>query len=594
MSKPENILAGFRTYSYHHILVICKNSKIAESLANSDFSEDVEGEYKILSDGRKTAKYVISSVKWQSVFAPSIPNHHGTLMMETHMTIQEPRGVNFLNEINSAYYEFDTDAMSTVFLLKTIFVGYRSDGGIETISNIPPLLMMMYDIEASFDITGAEYSISFCPHFGSMAKLPQLNSASRYVTTMELEKDKYTLKDAMEVLTNKLSVAYNTHFEEIKKELKTDNLKKVRYVIECVGEYTKSHYVIDSANSMMCTAATTKPPISFGKNSTVESAIGTIMGYCSRVKREATEGKERYDYKIVTVTESTDDEIIVTYSINRYRKPISIYERAAAEDKSLITDGNVIEFDYIFSGKNIDIVDFDMKLAMGMVFLQTIAARPTAANSHDDQNIGKSAVSVQNGKLVGDKEPKVTVTVPMPTKSLQGESTTDPITSANFQAELSRHAALEGLDARITIAGNPAFLANLTRLPSKAKKGIPSSFGEVGSDVMLNFDTSPALCKVNIFMPTSDSVTDQDFDQFWYKGYYYLFAVDSVFEDGTFTQTLEMLSIPSEKNIPNNETKITPSKKGISQKVTRAEDTTNTKDTIKPNQVVKAADGQPI
>jgi len=76
MSNPENILARYRTYSYHHILIACESTQVAEVLANDTnmyrymitagtqrFSKQKAqknaGDYVVISHGMTDADFIV-------------------------------------------------------------------------------------------------------------------------------------------------------------------------------------------------------------------------------------------------------------------------------------------------------------------------------------------------------------------------------------------------------------------------------------------------------------------------------------------------------------------------------------------------------
>lgn len=552
MSKPKNLLADFRTYSYHHILAVCKNTSVAESLVNSNRFDSSGSGYKILVDGRKNARFVANKVKLSTVIAPNIPGEHysGTIMTEGEVVIQEPRGVRFLNELEKAYTEFGIDSTSAVYVLKTMFVGYTKDNQREEINNVPAAMFILYDLTANFDITGATYNIRFAPLVNGAAFMPSYSSSIQNIAALRLEKDA-TIKKAIDTLQSTLKFAYSEFKECITNELGDIEFKEVEYLFDLKDPYTSDEYKIDATKDQTTDTAENNPIIRFGKNATIESAIETIMNASKKVLDEGN-AKDRYSFKINSVVEPKDDKVTITYVINRYKVPISVFDALSTGQSITAEPGNVLELDYIFSGKNVDILDFDIKMALGIVFISTLTPTNSVADTPKDHNSDNKPSATQATVSPNSKNRKVVLPFSNVDKTTLAKHSKYPTSSANFQQMLSRFAGIEGLDASITIAGNPAMMANLQRPPSKAKNNEAVEFGENGG-IMKNYDTTPALCKVNIFMPATDSVTEFDQEPFWYQGYYYMFGVDSLFEDGGFTQTIEMISLPVDFQIPNKE-----------------------------------------
>jgi len=125
--------------------------------------------------------------------------------------------------------------------------------------------------------------------------------------------------------------------------------------------------------------------------------------------------------------------------------------------------------------------------------------------------------------------------------------------STLFNAFLSRHAALESIEAMVTIHGNPYMMSSTNRRPSDtSRRGNTSDEGDV-TNVLSNWEYLPGLARVNIYMPrTNDTPSDRESferERFWYDGYYYIYGIDHKFSDGTFTQNLHLLSLPNESLI---------------------------------------------
>ena len=91
---------------------------------------------------------------------------------------------------------------------------------------------------------------------------------------------------------------------------------------------------------------------------------------------------------------------------------------------------------------------------------------------------------------------------------------------------LSKHAALESLEATVTIHGNPYMMSQTNRRGSdrQFQGNNTNSEDELSTRILNNWDFIPGLAKVNIWMPaTSDTPsTENRFDRlrFWYDGYY--------------------------------------------------------------------------
>ena len=76
---------------------------------------------------------------------------------------------------------------------------------------------------------------------------------------------------------------------------------------------------------------------------------------------------------------NTDDGIFtVTYHIHKYKAVVVDAEDFLSFEPP---EGMGITFDYIFTGKNIDITDMDIKMEYGLMFFQVLASQGTSPTS---------------------------------------------------------------------------------------------------------------------------------------------------------------------------------------------------------------------
>ena len=121
MSTPENILSKYRTYSYHHVLVACESTSVAETLAKSGNlykyinapgdeqytknsisrnpstnSGGIIGDYIIITNNMVDSNFFIDDLKWMTVVAPTPPKkgedfeQFASFAVEGSMVVTEP------------------------------------------------------------------------------------------------------------------------------------------------------------------------------------------------------------------------------------------------------------------------------------------------------------------------------------------------------------------------------------------------------------------------------------------------------------------------------------------------------------------------
>jgi len=621
MANFENPLDKFRSHSYYHVLVVCSNTTAAETLQNSSAlletgrqnqsieekykvkginsngesvnidpnstsNPNIQGKYVILFNGSTDAEFVIDSVRWTNLISPAEndPNTYTTIAVEGEMDIQEPRGARFLNIINNAIRQMGIEVSAVAFMLKTVFVG----AGIgETISNIPPLIFVLYDMEATFDIVGANYTLNFMTMNNGAAKMQQFNGAANTITSLKIPKNA-SLAQVITLYNANINTAYVKYANKVILESGqvSEDFRYLVYNISVDDIYSddEKKYQVDQFKDQNQDSTEGDAVIAFGDTPTIESSLNLIMKHCGGVlddgkgnakpepvDAQGTSRKDnrsvKYMYKIISSFESFDTAIIINYRIVRYAAPTtSIIEKAQngdLEDEALLN--NALLLDYIWTGKNIDVLQFDMKMAMGLSFLQIVTTTnnlPTdnsATASDKAQSLTNAGATLIAGETSGASNLKTVIYFPKSNDKPEAQNTKRPTSAVGFNQLLGKFAALGQVEARVVIRGNPTFLANLTPLPSETSSGkVKKEGNEVAKKEFANFERAPALCKINIKMPkpnqahtTNEGI--QEYESFWYQGYYYIFSIENVFDGGVFTQVLDIQSLPNDLKFLENE-----------------------------------------
>ncbi len=648
MSTPQNILNKYRSYSYHHILIACDNDAAAQyvrrSNAHSAFREfsaravliddesqrirDVDindeatgkpdqtrvGSYVVILNGMIDTSYVIRDVSWFSTTAAStVQNDKFTsIAVEGTMTIEEPRGVNFLNALNSACDILRSDPTGVIWLLKTIFVGHRDtlggDRESDYIMDLLPLEFMMYNVTGTFDNSGGVYEIAFAGLSNGAARFPQFSQVAQTINVSVKE----TLKDTFAVFEQRMNGNSRKNRICVIKKLKEvyaeftdvdlEEFREVQYAIIPEDPYNDPDYIVDGLNDQekeLALAHFRQGVLKFLPKATVEGAIRHIMDRCTKVQKDRTQGDpipnisagQKYSWKIhseismvgkntinpIGKKTSKKDIIAVIYRIRRHaeltNKTIEDVLRGTDSDPSKANDtitkqrikDNLITFDFFFTGKNIDIINFDLKMDMGLAFLQTISSTNTIG-SGTSQLSGTVYKESNATVIVGTENNRANIiarsrTPIFPATNINNvfqKNVPGAADSTQYHAMLSRHAALESVEAVATIHGNPYLMSQTNRKPSdtQRKENTGDDEGDF-SRIMQNHEFMPALAKVNIYMPlTSDtpsSISTFQRTKFWYDGFYYIYGIDHKFSDGQFTQDLHLLSLPQESLLLNKQ-----------------------------------------
>jgi hypothetical protein len=594
MSNPPNPLAKFRTYSYHHVLFVCATTAAAEAIASNDGFDSFVGvqrreadgspkihsggggKYVVLLDGRSSADFVIESVEWELITVPEFGQQStkGATSMDVQgtMTIIEPRGVDFLTTIALISDALKTDYSSLIYVLKTYFVGYSSDAPngnniSEHISNVRPMMFLFLNIAATFDHSGSEYRIEMLGLTNGAGKLPQVAKSADQVS-MAVQPGQ-TVGQALDKLAALMTCLAKEAYDKVQEAGTQAGIplpvgKKVEYKIFYDDIYGTSDYKIDT------TAPTTQSKgqgqedtiITFGQTATVESAIDIIMQKSQKVAKDATGegrndigGNKKFIWKVHTTRETTDRIHKEIWRVSQYELPVVLAQNATTGSaNSLLGSGNFIEFDYFFTGKNIDILEFDMRADNAMMFLQSVTSANAIALTKDDAKTqpGQTA-TVHRGYIATSPESRIKDNAPVypftKMDDIMYSNATNTKRRIKLAEQFNAYAGFESIEAKLKIIGNIALLDNTASLPSEVAQGRPAAT-TVGQSIAKNWQARPTLVKINVLMPQdSNAANTGPFKEFWFQGFYYILAIVNTFESGEFTQTLDMLSVITESPI---------------------------------------------
>ncbi len=636
MSTPENPLARFRSYSYHHILIACQDSGVASALLESKdflglFLEQTQTtqtnrirsvknttpgldatDYVVIINGMVDADLSISSIEWDSSTAANAVegDRYNSLAVEGVMTIREPRGFRFMGRIKDACAALGKDTNGVVWMLKTVFVGHGNSEFIgdftEMMTNIKPLLFFMENVTGTFDETGSQYEIKFAGNNDGYARLPQMMRVANGITVRlggEGDKKDISLVGAMAALETKVNEIYDSFYncvvEGYKKSLNASSqtqttdvpFQRVHYSIKLEKPYTdtSAYKVTDGPQQSKDGIGKCDDPLilKLGQSATVEEGMREIMSRCIQVKKDAENTTQAYTYKITSTIKSGSDiqptkgdvnktnldavqfsnpfDYVVEFKIQQF--PIVsndlvtkiINQQAKAGVPPEFPDNlgeNLLTLDYIYTGKNIDIINFDIKMQLGMAFLQITTT--------SDNVLEQRSTLLRNYKIanpdnrLGTNNIKSPLFLGVPIKDPALRNSQDSSATLSFDAALNAHASLEVAQATVTILGNPYLLGatgstKYQVLEQKARSLQPTGDN---NDIFKHWGAIPALAKINIRMPRSNDdfkLMEQgggDFTQpFWYDGYYYVYSIKHMFRDGLFTQELSMVALLNQSKL---------------------------------------------
>lgn len=625
MSTPASLLSKYRSYNYRHVLIMCDSTETAKMmLMNVDdgtwshptdqehelgiyapVTIGPENSYCVLIDGATDASFVINQAKWSAATAGHATKQDKatSVAVEGTLEIVEPKGVVFLDTLVQCCYALGIDMQSACFVLKTIFTGfgYNEDDGdfVDTISDVAPIMFMVTDVTGAFTERGGEYHIEFVAMSGGAARLPQF---SRIPGTMNI-KAGATLGETVKLITSELERLYNPYFDCVKAQISAsvtaagrdpapivDMLRRVKYEIYIdphYAEYDCSNQVQAVKGDPSCGAPAT---LSSMANASIEDILHRMMSCSKRVMEDMSKGEGgsdqaiKYEYKIHASVETPANKsqpVLVTYRIDRFMRPKEIMKSTQFQyltnyDKGTSSDPimnetlrkQIIQFEYIYTGKNIDILEFDMKLNMGIAYLQIASM----SNSYKEQLDGlpnQSKVVANDGQHILNRVGKP---VPIPVyfgtqlQSKNFKNSLSMIDGGQAAYTLAKHSSLEMAEANMRIIGNTNLLSGIGDYTSpeyhkeRSKNGTISVTNQAPPEKdMGGFGIIPSFARVTVKVPRNnddislfsgtgagDGASADYTKDFWFDGYYYIVMIDNVFEGGEFTQMLYMIGMPQE------------------------------------------------
>lgn len=635
MSRPPNILSTYRSHSYYHVLALCDRSATAEALATADdidvwtrkdstgkfgkwqpmdvhdTSDGSPGHYSIIIHGAEDADLGIDSYKLTSYTAANATagDKNTSLATEGELIITEPKGVVFFDLLISLMNEMKADASSTCFVIKTFFIGHSYDPDNQeqsyTITDVAPIMFLLTDATASYTESGGVYNLQIVALSNGASRLPQFSKAADGAS-VHLDKapaSKATVAQALTTLFDVIKQNYRHHYDcviAVAKQKKIENAEQrfypVEYVVDVDDKYAESQYILSDAPTQYKTHGgdcSSPPSIKNKTGASIEDAIHRIMGMCPQVKRDMVDGDGsgdnaiKWEYKIQSTVETIMDgankRTRVKYSVRRFMSPRGFNVQQILKEGSDGNSGsdisgqlreNLIEFDYIFSGKNIDILEFNIQMNYGLAYLQTAAT----SNSFKDQFEAVASRS-RHVSMHSDVSGNTGEILPIPVffspqlRGLTTTNTTDPGLSVQAGYNMAKHASLEVAEASMKIVGNPRLYSSVTATshPSNVGKdplaveatktaaGAPKDTPTLQYANFKYWSQLPALAVVNIYMPAHNDdvalmagtkngggeVSPDYAKKFWYDGYYYVYGIENFFDNGEFTQQLLMIAMPN-------------------------------------------------
>lgn len=583
MSDAEKLLKNVD----HQKVMTCRRvdsngvvSSNREKISSDDSISDKFQYYDVI-DSRVDADYMITRYEFKTYMdvQPGTDSlSHGTTL-EQKLLIHEAYSGNLLLLMNNVTQL--KGSQSVYIVIKPFFV-LANDGGGDYPSKYSEVheglgtILQITSITADYGTQGTNYEFSGVTLKDGAANLPTVSTDLISQVKFPVPKNS-DMKTVMQAFQDKL---YLTAVNRVTKDTNKNKFKRYQFKIILSDDYSTSDYKFDNYTLFSTTSGNNDPTLSF-QDMTVPDALMKILGGSTTIHNDATksttkitsdkikdnDGNEIVFYKkfrpyiTSTISKDTDDTTnleIVTYKINRQAffttnegsngfdikddyATIQAFEDMMFGDNNKKKNGktneklhNVVVYDYLFTGKNTDVLDFKLALLNGLIVPYLKENQLQAVGSYDPNNISLT---------VKDTTPPFTriSQAPISVPSKPNLKDKNPAKKSQYYDVLNRISFVESLQFKMTVVGNPLLLSTFM-----------SSDYDAPSNIFKR-DVLPCLFFLNIKYPKQSNFwsyetnnTTPELEPFWYRGLMRMLVVETVLEGNSFYHNIEARPFISE------------------------------------------------
>ena len=539
MANPVNPLDVFVTYLPHYELHLSNNWADLAALIGTDINASTDPDAAngtLLINTRKDAHQHIDNIKF-TYYGPMVdPSGAMAAVGELSMEIIEPNGVSFIQKLTDKMSQLQITNITPAaqFGLKIFFVGRLAGGGELTIpfDNIIPLHLI--NLEAKYSQKGGEYNLKFVISSDAVNSTPLRpdNGVARGIgfVNKNISFKSDNVKEALQLLEDQLNKNYSDVYAN--ELLNANGAKSLKYKIELDPKICGNLNLVtkDSLAKGEKCQLTFVPNIDIG--TMIRQIIMSSKDVCDMIASSrdgiGKEGHPGVKLPVLQTFYHVDKGVVnVIYRVNLYEGGMD----------------DLFEFDYYFSGKNVDVLDFEVKFNQ-MELWMSASLSSTEYNRDAAARMAEKDPPYWSANIVPkDQTCQRLYNVPVDRKAIkaiQGDVAMLPGVNRSEGTGLAKHEADAVPSARLafetlsksvgatnnqvtfTIRGHLDILNRVVYAPDGS--GPPPS--GVGKSTWI---------KVNIF--------DKDGNPFFYTGKYQLLTVENLFQGGKFIQNLTVTMV---------------------------------------------------
>lgn len=226
---------------------------------------------------------------------------------------------------------------------------------------------------------------------------------------------------------------------------------------------------------------------------------------------------------------------------------------------------NLLYYDYLFTGRNVDVLDYTMNINQGTVFVNAVKWEQAL-------NLGNSSISVSAVDQTSEYVPNLVrkdvpligtsahticnnyYTGPKQFRSISRfiSTTANPEITASYYDRLNRYSVTETINQEITVTGNPILWGSFVDSASGVSNNTDHPISR--------WDVFPPLMYINIRYPTDPNYfrgtdvttgysdrTSETFAPFWYRGLHRIFAIKTIINGNQFSHIITTFPLMTTK-----------------------------------------------
>lgn len=626
-----------------------------------------KGDVFLVMDTRRFSQFTVESMKYEALInGLSAGQSHANLVNIIEMTVLDSVGISFINYMQWLMdTKMQTNFDGIIFMIRVIFVGHIEDGTTETVQTVT-IPCHLFKMDVNLDYAKGIYNLEFMPNFNfsptQHSRWLNIGTASTFFSG----KGDNTLGGVIRGFEDRLNEQSTKHYNSVSPKVLAAGRaprgtsgkfgRLVRYQVSIPKDWEPLTFTGASVNSaeersfvqelkkaeaaktpdqQKNTPATAGAPVATkDAHMAVDSGmlitevldmmfkqVKEIADFANSSKVEASDQYIRFYKHVVSITSDEDVVVVhvdvVPFEVPNLKPPSQSAAQKVSQHESKFyveqkgpngtvkrVPRNYFEMDYIFTGKNLDILNFDMKIQDLQFMLAAnvrVSENELMAQSLQGQGDKKDAGTPPEKRpevlSMRAYDPMLLPTLTQAEKVSFSSYTHFRTTDAGREAaasqqqyarNLSAFYAISPIQVAMTIKGNPDVMAkfNLPQPVPHILTGTNTGDGTSASNVSeraryreefeqqvlkksggavtagrtpgtftvnqqlgdSSYVSTPVFVRLVIKGPNVDFVSNQliegeDFaKEVLFDNYYVVFKVTNIIERGVFTQQLELWS----------------------------------------------------